>query len=122
MSARSVAIGLALSAAFLGAACSSTRTVPATDSHAAADHPAPSAASSVGTLDDRGLPPDAAGAPARLASSPRHSEWAMIRTGNGDSLRVWVVYPEKSTKAPEGATTGAGAGGTGAGAGGVGCG
>ena len=24
----------------------------------------------------------------------------MIRTGDGDSLRVWVVYPEKSTKAP----------------------
>ena len=101
MSAQSAAIGLALTVSFLGAACSSTRTVPATDSHAAADHAAPSAAaSSVGTQDNRGLPPDAAGALARLASSPRHSEWAMIRTGDGDSLRVWVVYPERSTKAP----------------------
>jgi carboxymethylenebutenolidase len=24
----------------------------------------------------------------------------MIRTGNGDSVRAWVVYPERSTKAP----------------------
>lgn len=101
MNARSAAIGLVLSTSFLGTACSSTRTVPTTDSHAAADHAAPPASSSsVSVSDDRGLPPDAAGAPARLASSPRHSEWAMIRTGDGDSLRVWVVYPERSTKAP----------------------
>jgi carboxymethylenebutenolidase len=101
MSSRSVAIGLALTAFFLGTACTSSRTVPTTDSHAGADHATPSAsASSVVAPDDRGLPPDAAGAPARLASSPRHSEWAMIRTGEGDSLRVWVVYPERSNKAP----------------------
>ncbi|HET6761902.1 MAG TPA: hypothetical protein VFH13_07355, partial [Gemmatimonadaceae bacterium] len=64
MSARSAAIGLALTASFLGAACSSTRTVPATDSHAVADHAAPAAAAmTVATTDNRGLPPDAAGAP-----------------------------------------------------------
>lgn len=45
-------------------------------------------------------PPDAAGAPARLVASPRHGEWVMIRTGPTDSLRSWVVYPERSTKAP----------------------
>ena len=101
MSARSSAIGLALTVSFLAAACSSTRTVPGSDTHAAGGHAAQSAAaSSVSAPDDRGLPPDAAGAPARLASSPRHSEWAMIRTGDGDSLRVWVVYPQRSTKAP----------------------
>jgi carboxymethylenebutenolidase len=101
MSARFAAIGLALTVSFLGTACSSTRTVPASDSHAAADHAARSpAASSVGKQDNRGLPPDAGGALARLTSSPRHSEWAMIRTGDGDSLRVWVVYPERSTTAP----------------------
>jgi carboxymethylenebutenolidase len=101
MSARSAAIVLALTASFLGVACSSTRTVPATDSHPGADQAAPAAAAmSAATIDNRGLPPDAAGAPARLASSPRHSEWAMIRTGDGDSLRVSVVYPQRSTKAP----------------------
>jgi carboxymethylenebutenolidase len=101
MSAQSAAIGLALTVSFLGAACSTPRTVPATDSHAAADHAAQAAsATSVSTPDNRGLPPDAAGALARLASSPRHGEWVMIRTGGGDSLRAWVVYPQKSTKAP----------------------
>lgn len=47
-----------------------------------------------------GLPPDAAGARARLAASPRHGEWSMIRTGPADSIRAWVVYPERSTPAP----------------------
>ena len=45
-------------------------------------------------------PPDAAGAPARLLASPRHGEWVMIRTGPADSLRSYVVYPERSSKAP----------------------
>ena len=47
-------------------------------------------------------PPTPAGAATvqqRLASSPRHGEWAMIRTGS-DSVRAWVVYPERSAKAP----------------------
>jgi carboxymethylenebutenolidase len=46
------------------------------------------------------LPADAAGAAARLSASPRHGEWAMIRTGDGDSLHTWIVYPERSTNAP----------------------
>jgi carboxymethylenebutenolidase len=46
------------------------------------------------------LPPDATGAPTRLTSSPRHGEWVTIRTGPADSVRAWVVYPERSTKAP----------------------
>lgn len=37
---------------------------------------------------------------ARLLASPRHGEWAMVRTGDGDSVRAWVVYPERATKAP----------------------
>ena len=52
MSARSVAIGLALTVPFLGTACSSTRTVPATDSHAAADHLRHPAAASASTTYD----------------------------------------------------------------------
>jgi carboxymethylenebutenolidase len=36
----------------------------------------------------------------RLTTSPRHGEWAMIRTGPRDSVRAWVVYPERSAKAP----------------------
>src|SRR5918999_1915376 len=40
------------------------------------------------------LPAGADGAVRRLAVSPRHAEWVMIRTGN-DSVRAWVVYPER---------------------------
>lgn len=79
-------------------ACTSNQMVPAADSHSAADHPPASA--SVAVPQTRGLPPDAAGAMARLSTSPRHGEWAMIHTSDGDSVRAWVVYPERSTKAP----------------------
>lgn len=82
-----------------GLACTSNKVVPAADTHA--DHGPPSPSATVVTATDtRGLPPDAAGALARLSASPRHSEWITVRTGDGDSLRAWVVYPERSTKAP----------------------
>ena len=48
----------------------------------------------------RGLPAGANDVAARLASSTRHAEWAMVRVGADDSVRVWLVYPERSTKAP----------------------
>jgi len=49
---------------------------------------------------DTNLPAGAAEAEARLAASPRHAEWAMIASGAGDSTRAWVVYPERSDRAP----------------------
>jgi carboxymethylenebutenolidase len=48
---------------------------------------------------DPALPPGADAAASRLNSSPRHGEWVMIAAGN-DSIRAWVVYPERSTAAP----------------------
>lgn len=51
-------------------------------------------------VDDTMLPPDAEHSLARLEASPRHGEWVMLRTTTGDSLHAWVVYPERSTKAP----------------------
>jgi len=52
--------------------------------------------------DDTGLPAGSATVAARLASSPRHGEYVMIaRTPGGtDSLRAWVVFPERRDKAP----------------------
>lgn len=47
-----------------------------------------------------GLPAGADGAASRLQSSPRHGEWVVIRTSPTDSVSAWVVYPERSTKAP----------------------
>jgi carboxymethylenebutenolidase len=76
-------------------------TTPAADEHAA--HAVSAAAASMtataAAAQDPALPADAADAPARLAASPRHGEWAMIDAG-GDSIRAWVVYPERSTPAP----------------------
>jgi carboxymethylenebutenolidase len=46
------------------------------------------------------LPPAGSAAVERLAASPRHGEWARIDAGNGDSVRVWLVYPERADRAP----------------------
>jgi carboxymethylenebutenolidase len=48
----------------------------------------------------RGLVAGAVETPARLAESPRHGEWVTVRTGPADSIRAWVVYPERSDPAP----------------------
>jgi len=79
----------------IAAACTTTKVVPASaDTH---DH---STTVSAPAPQSSALPPDAAGAPARLSASPRHGEMTMIHTPTGDSIRAWVVYPERSTKAP----------------------
>jgi carboxymethylenebutenolidase len=45
------------------------------------------------------LPAGAADAQSRLANSPRHGEWVVVKVGS-DSVRAWIVYPQVSTKAP----------------------
>ena len=45
------------------------------------------------------LPPDEEGAKAQLNSSPRHGEWVKVQAG-GTPVNTWVVYPERTTKAP----------------------
>jgi carboxymethylenebutenolidase len=46
-----------------------------------------------------GLPASGAQANERLAASPRRAEWTLVRVGQ-DSVRAWVVYPERSENAP----------------------
>jgi carboxymethylenebutenolidase len=48
----------------------------------------------------QGLPPGEDSAVARLNASPRHGEWVRYDAGAGDTVRAWVVYPERSDKAP----------------------
>jgi carboxymethylenebutenolidase len=94
-----VRVWLALSLASL--ACTTTKMVPAADSHSGADHALPTTSATLTAAPQiQGLPPDAEGALSRLRNSPRHGEWVTIRTADGDSLRTWIVYPERSTKAP----------------------
>ena len=78
-------------------ACTTTKMTPAADAHAGHLE---SSVSTAAADTSGALPADAGAAAARLAASPRHGEWVMIHTGNGDSLHTWVVYPERSTKAP----------------------
>ncbi len=92
-------IRLGLILALTGTACTTNKMVPASDAHT--DHTAPSfPVAAASASNDLRLPADASGAPARLAASPRHGEFVTIRTGGTDSVRAWVVYPERSTKAP----------------------
>ena len=72
----------------------------AADAHA--DHVSGATASSApaSTASDPALPAGSADVAQRLAMSPRHGEYVMIPTGPGDSVRAWVVYPERPTKAP----------------------
>jgi carboxymethylenebutenolidase len=47
------------------------------------------------------LPPDAESAAKALVDSPRHGEWVDLELkGTDTKLRTWVVYPERSDKAP----------------------
>ncbi len=48
----------------------------------------------------QGLPPGEDSAVARLDASPRHGEWVTFDAGGGDSVKAWIVYPERSDKAP----------------------
>jgi len=78
------------------AACTSNRAASGNE-HAGHDSVTPATTASVAA--PQTLPPDAAGARARLTSSPRHSEWVMISAG-ADSVRAFIVYPERRAKAP----------------------
>jgi carboxymethylenebutenolidase len=90
---------LAFAAVFVFAGCYRQHATTE-DEHAS--HAATVTASAEGALaqPSSALPPDATGAAARVQSSPRHGEWVVIKTSPTDSLISWVVYPERSTKAP----------------------
>ncbi len=99
-------LALALAAISL-AACAQRAATTTTTDHV---HPATPAAAvtpastpvATPAAADTGIAPGAADAAARLGRSPRHAEWTTIRSGPnpGDSLRLFVVYPQRATKAP----------------------
>jgi carboxymethylenebutenolidase len=73
---------LSLAAVALAASCSS---------NSASDTPPAQAA---------GTPAGATDAVQRLQSSPRHGEWVTVKTGANDSVRAYLVYPERRNNAP----------------------
>jgi carboxymethylenebutenolidase len=50
--------------------------------------------------EDFSLPADADRVATRLSSSPRHGEWVMVKTPQGDSVKSWIVYPQRRDLAP----------------------
>jgi carboxymethylenebutenolidase len=91
--------GVALLAALTLSACSGQRAEA--DDHAGHDSGAATAeVATAAASTDSTIAPSAATARARLDASPRHGEWVMVPAGSGDSVRAWVVYPERSDKAP----------------------
>ena len=93
-------LALAALAASAGFAVARTRSATPVDEHA--DH-ATTDTSDVRTLTtgahQSGLPASGATAAERIAASPRHAEWVAVKSGT-DSIMSWVVYPERSDKAP----------------------
>ncbi|MDQ2765983.1 MAG: dienelactone hydrolase family protein [Gemmatimonadota bacterium] len=93
---------LAIAASLAGAACAPHSS--AADDHAGHDS-SPAAATTGSSASHESLqqasdlPAAEREAQARLAKSPRHGEWVMVKVGS-DSVRAWVVYPQVSTKAP----------------------
>jgi carboxymethylenebutenolidase len=67
------------------------------DTHAVHATPVTSGSSSA---DVASIPASATAVADRLARSSRHGEYLTIRTGPSDSVRAWIVYPERATKAP----------------------
>jgi len=70
----------------------------AQDPHAG--HTMPAAQAPAPGVRDPNLPPDNDAAKEQIAKSPRHGEWVDIKLPAGPAINSFVMYPERSTKAP----------------------
>ena len=90
---RVVQLGMLLSVGSVVVGCASGRGA------AEHDHAEPMATPGATQVVASAGAPSAQTVAARLAASPRHSEWVMVPAGP-DTVRTFVVYPERSTRAP----------------------
>ena len=96
---------LPITAAVVVAAACARQTSSAAGDHVRADAPGTASAREATRSATRSeplgavLPAGATGVAQRLANSPRHAEWVVVRT-ESDSVRAWVVYPERRERAP----------------------
>jgi carboxymethylenebutenolidase len=89
--------GTAAATTLVAAGCSGQ--APEADSHAGHETAA-SIVSPPRATSSTAIPASATTVADRLGKSPRHGEYVMIRSGPSDSVRAWLVYPERSAKAP----------------------
>ncbi|HSA56673.1 MAG TPA: dienelactone hydrolase family protein [Gemmatimonadaceae bacterium] len=98
-----IAVG---TAAAVGYGVARVRPAVVIDEHAGhADHGATGTGASApaapqGSPQGAALPASRSAAAERIASSPRHGEWVVVRTGPSDSVMTWLVYPERRDNAP----------------------
>lgn len=90
-------IAVAASGVFFISRPSSTASADEHDGHH--EHEAMGAAP-VALAQGTAIPASGATAAQRVGASPRHGEWVTIKVGASDSVMAWVVYPERSEKAP----------------------
>ena len=64
------------------------------------DHAMETAQPASSVQQDRTLPAGATDVVERLRTSPRHAEWVTIKAPGGDSIRAYLVYPERRDNAP----------------------
>lgn len=76
---------------------SQARATALPDEHA--NHAEHSATGAVAVPQSGAMPASGQTAQARIAASPRHAEWVTIKVGT-DSVKAWVVFPERAQKAP----------------------
>ena len=90
---------LATLAASIGYTVARGRPAASVDEHANHDVHAVAALAPRSEQQATNLPASGTTAAERIARSPRHGEWVAVKAG-ADSVMSWVVYPERSTKAP----------------------
>ena len=92
-------------AAAMGYGMARHRPAAAIDEHAmhqdhADDGTAAASGLTQGVSQNTALPASRNAAADRIAKSPRHGEWALVKTGPSDSVMTWLVYPERRDNAP----------------------
>ncbi|MBI2821864.1 MAG: dienelactone hydrolase family protein [Acidobacteria bacterium] len=81
--------------------CFNIRSAAQDDPHAAHFVMSGQSASASPAPRDENLPPSDQQAKAALNTTPRHGEWVDVKLpGSDQAIRTWVVYPERSDKAP----------------------
>jgi len=97
---RILTIVVAAIAAAGGYMASQARTPVVADEHAGHGDHAAGGLVAVDAGQSAAIPASGVTAAQRIAASPRHGEWVAIKVGASDSVMAWVVYPERSQKAP----------------------